>query len=155
MSKYRKQLVHTYSMFYRRHFTSDAYVCFYCNEPGNTIDHAPCITHITRFSIVEWHKLGIPLSLILSCEACNAHLACKPLYTIQSRLESLLQKYTKRLTHKLPNWSSKELAELSPELQAQVRIKLEQRNVTLHQIAAISARLLNEASWPRLDNDDN
>lgn len=153
MSKYRKALQRIYAPFYKRHFTEGGFVCFYCNEPGYCLDHVPPISYILRYSISEWHKLKIPLVLLVSCQRCNIWLGDKPLFTIQERLEYLIDRYNTNISIKLPSWSTEELSLISVELALQITKKLELRNLRLHQLQQLKTRLLDINSWPKEDDD--
>ena len=114
-------------------------VCFYCGEPGDTIDHVPSLYQAYCVGLDEIERQNIQLYLIPSCRECNSLLGARPTTDPVDRrddLKKLLQKRYKKFLN-LPDWGIEELEELGPVMRKEVEDSM-----------TIKTHIQRRLSWP-------
>lgn len=97
------------------------YVCIYCGENGDTVDHIPPRT--ARAKLVA---LGLadqyPFEEVRSCLECNSALGKRALWTVRERKRFIKKWLAKRYGKflKLPEWTSEDILGLGSMLQREV-----------------------------------
>lgn len=95
--------------------------CYYCGQPGITVDHVPPISLRSRLG-----ELGLndryTFHEVRACHECNVLLGARPLYTLTDRKRFMKRTLRRRYARflRLPIWTDAQLAELGPTLKSSV-----------------------------------
>lgn len=122
--------------------------CHYCGAPAATKDHIiPISYNYTKRSKYHRSKGG---NTVNCCHECNSLLGAKALFSIEERAheiaECLERRYKKELN--APVWTEKELEELGPTLQKQIKAKQFLRDEILERVrnaVSVAQGLLEQA----------
>jgi hypothetical protein len=146
----RNRLYTTYNQFYDRHYIEEGYMCFYCNDYAETLDHVPPLSWIEVFKLENLRKNGIPLATVPCCAECNRLLGGRKLLTVEDRLEYLETKYS-ALFEKLARWSDEEIEEMGQSFRQTLKSQRHREDELMRKIRAIEQRQIKPWTFPRLD----
>jgi hypothetical protein len=120
---------------YKKHESLNEQICFYCGHFGDVADHVPPLAWIQFYP-------DYPRMLIRACHQCNAHLGCKTLPTLISRVDYLIKRYRKKYWKILisPDWDDEEINELKGSLKTYVSISRIQHEVAHERIEFLMER---------------
>ena len=114
---------------YKKIFFEDG-VCIYCGVPWEVEDHA--LPYSAKDAFDPFTRYLVP-----ACKECNVVLGSSIQHLLSTRItvakERLRSRYLKLL--QMPEWSQRELEEMSPEFQASILQNLELKNIILNRLA--------------------
>ena len=133
---HRKQCVSIYEHLYRKfyHSNESKWICFYCGEPGNELDHQPPITRIDDYRALYLERQHYVK--VISCRECNAIAADILHETLLERKEYIANRLWERYRSilKTPHWRKEELAELSGRLRQSVAASASRADLAMARI---------------------
>ena len=138
-----------YHHLYERHYLEEGYVCMYCGEPADTLDHIPPLSVMRLLDAERRRKDGIVCSLVPCCRECNLVLGGRHLLTVADRLEFLEKHYEKKFDKQESFWSDDEINELGFSLRNFVKAKQQKLNRYIDMIRNIQLRMINTDTHPR------
>ena len=97
--------------------------CVYCGGVAEARDHVPCLAWIDSIDI-EIYQEDYNLIKVPSCTNCNSILSDSYLLTINSRKKRILNKLKEDKNNRVPEWSKRELSEVSKELRTSIEASL-------------------------------
>jgi len=127
-----------YEQLYKRAVVTeeDVWICFYCGETADTVDHHPPISRVTDYRALygepkEYIKVGC-------CKECNAILSNSITETLKERKKLLNDKLSRRYSRILrqPDWSSTDFkeAKLKGKLKRYVKNKDSEKKQVLKRL---------------------
>lgn len=117
--------------------------CYYCGEPGTTVDHVIPRTLLHQLATLEDERTTRELyarhkiKVVPACRECNNRLASKYFPTLEKRRAYAKERIRKKYKNALetPGWSDSELARLSEDLQGYVLSMLAFKQHILRRLA--------------------
>lgn len=144
--KHRDLLLKTYGHLYERHFSSRP-GCFYCGEPGGTIDHCPPIS-FCEIKNQKWFKeKRLKFYKVVCCADCNKRLADRQLLTLFERASYILQRLEAK-TNKVVRWSQDEMEEMSMVFEKIINAKQEQNKILFERVRFCQELLVKPDDFP-------
>ena len=122
MSKERRRVNEIYGHLYSN-YGSMKDGCVYCGGVAEARDHVPCLAWIDSIDI-EIYQEDYNLIKVPSCTNCNSILSDSYLLTINSRKKRILNKLKEDKNNRVPEWSKRELSEVSKELRTSIEASL-------------------------------
>lgn len=139
-NKHRKGLINLHSSKYTRHYTTEGYYCFYCNDPAEGLDHVPPISLIDAMPYKKRKQEDIPAITMACCRECNGALSNRRLVTVHDRLLYLESFYDAKFKKQQAMWTEEEINDLGYSLQIMVRARQEKLQRYIHKIRGIQRR---------------
>ena len=126
-------------------------LCYYCGCMADTVDHV-----VPRHLLASAGAIGLDLSKVMrirlwtvaACRECNILIGGAVFRTLPERVAYLKTKLRKRYAKwlNLPRWTEREIAELGPSAQADVRAALRVQESARERIAWRPARCAADIS---------
>jgi hypothetical protein len=147
----RARLIKIYNQLYERLYLEEGYVCFYCNDEAEGLDHTPPLAWIETYSTKTLRENKIPFALIPCCAECNRLLSDRRLLTAEERLEFLETKYQSLYT-KVVAWDEDEIAEMGQAFQKSIKNYSKRKDEIARKIQAIKQRSVKPWTFPIFSN---